>query len=146
MNLKDVCKVVSFLSELVEKDKTIEPASEASVHIVGTYLKHLGFDKLSENDVEYSHRHAVSFDRKEALNLIDELSLVVVVDTFKQDLTEAPSVLDESERIAVIDHHRKGADFIQDTVLSYSETFASSTSEIMVEIMSYLASDMAIFI
>lgn len=83
-------------------------------------------------------------NESEALNLIDEKSLVVVVDTFKQSLTEAPAVLDEAERIAVIDHHRKGADFIQNTVLSYSETFASSTSEIMVEIMSYLASNMAI--
>ena len=87
---------------------------------------------------EQEYRSAF-INESEALNLIDELSLVVVVDTFKQDLTEAPSVLDE-----VIDHHRKGADFIEDTVLSYSETFASSTSEIMVEIMSYLASDMSI--
>lgn len=92
---------------------------------------------------ESEYRNAI-INESEALNLVDDMSLVVVVDTFKQALTEAPSVLDEVERIAVIDHHRKGADFIQNTVLSYNETFASSTSEIMVEIMSYLASNMSI--
>ena len=80
----------------------------------------------------------------EALNLVDEDTLMVVVDTFKQALTEAPSVIDETERIAVIDHHRKGSDFIENTVLSYTETYASSTSEIMVEILSHLAPNMSV--
>ena len=71
MTLEDACKVVSFLSELVEKDGKIEPASETSVQIVGAYLKALGFDKVDDKDVDYSHRHAVSFDKKDALNLIE---------------------------------------------------------------------------
>lgn len=69
MNLKDACKVVSYLSELVEKDGAVEEASELSVQIVGAYLRALGFDKEDENDVDYKHRHAVSFDTKGALNL-----------------------------------------------------------------------------
>ncbi len=83
-------------------------------------------------------------NESEALNMIDEHTLVVVVDTFKQALTEAPNVLDEAERIVVIDHHRKGADFIENTVLTYNETYASSTSEIMVEILNYLAPNMSV--
>lgn len=71
MDLKDACKVVSYLSELVEQDGSIEPASELSVQIVGAYLRALGFDKFDEKDVDYSHRHAVSFDTKEALNLAE---------------------------------------------------------------------------
>ncbi|MBE7064337.1 MAG: diguanylate cyclase [Ruminococcaceae bacterium] len=97
----------------------------------------------SELMKEQEYRNAF-INESEALNLIDEMTLVVVADTFKKEITEAPAVLDEAERIAVIDHHRKGADYIQNTVLNYSETFASSTSEIMVEILSYLAPDMSI--
>lgn len=79
----------------------------------------------------------VFINTSDALNLLDDGTLVVVVDTYKQALTEAPKVLDYASRIAVIDHHRRGADFIKDTVLFYSETYASSTSELMVEILGY---------
>ena len=71
MNLEETCKVVSYLSELVEQDGSVEPASELSVQIVGAYLKALGFDKVDESQVDYSHRHAVSFDTKDALNLTE---------------------------------------------------------------------------
>jgi hypothetical protein len=71
MTLKEACKVVSFLSELVEKDGTVKPASETSVQIVGSYLKTLGFDKIDEKSKDYSHRHAVSLDKKQALYIDD---------------------------------------------------------------------------
>lgn len=83
-------------------------------------------------------------DTSYALNLIDEDALVVVVDTFKQSMTECPRLLDYASRVAVIDHHRRGADFIQNTVLYYSETYASSTSELMIEILSYMAPHISI--
>ena len=79
----------------------------------------------------------VFLNTSDALNLLDDSTLVVVVDTYKQGMTEAPKILDYAARVAVIDHHRRGADFIKDTVLFYSETYASSTSELMVEILGY---------
>ena len=72
-----------------------------------------------------------------ALNVIDDNSLVVVVDTYNQNLTECPKLLDYANRIALIDHHRRGFDFIKNTVLDYAETYASSTSELLVEILTY---------
>lgn len=86
----------------------------------------------------------VFVNTSDALNLIDDGTLAVVVDTYKQALTEAPKILDYASRVAVIDHHRRGADFIRDTVLFYSETYASSTSELMVEILDYYASSITI--
>jgi c-di-AMP phosphodiesterase-like protein len=86
----------------------------------------------------------VFVNTSDALNLMDDGTLVVVVDTYKQALTEAPKVLDYASRVAVIDHHRRGADFIRDTVLFYSETYASSTSELMVEILGYYASNITL--
>ncbi len=79
-----------------------------------------------------------------ALNLIDDNTLVVVVDTYRQGLTESPKVLDYAARIAVIDHHRRGADYIRDTVLDYSETYASSTSELLIEILTYFKPNLSI--
>ncbi len=86
----------------------------------------------------------VFINTSDALNLIDDGTLVVVVDTYKQALTESPKVLDYASRIAVIDHHRRGADFIRDTVLFYSETYASSTSELMVEILGYYTNNITL--
>lgn len=71
MDLKQACKVVSYLSELVEKDGAVEEASELSVQIVGAFLRNLGFEKEDENAVDFSHRHSVSFDTKRALDFED---------------------------------------------------------------------------
>ena len=59
-------------------------------------------------------------------------------------MTECPKLLDYASRVAVIDHHRRGADFIKDTVLFYSETYASSTSELMVEVLDYFTNNVRI--
>lgn len=101
--------------------------------------------------IEYAYNHLcengyedVFISTADALNIIGDNTLTVVVDTYKQGQTEAPKVLDYSSRIAVIDHHRRGADYIKDTVLFYSETYASSTCELMVEIIGYYAGSTSI--
>ena len=73
-----------------------------------------------------------------ALNLVDDDLLAVVVDTSRQAMTECPKLLDYAPRIAVIDHHRKASDYIKNTVLDYTESYASSTGELMIEVLQYL--------
>lgn len=73
-----------------------------------------------------------------ALNLVDDDTLAVVVDTSRQSMTECPKLLDYAPRIAVIDHHRKAADYLKETVLDYSESYASSTSELLIEVLQYM--------
>lgn len=73
-----------------------------------------------------------------ALNLVDDDTLAVVVDTSRQSMTECPKLLDYAPRIAVIDHHRKAADYLKDTVLDYSESYASSSGELMIEVLQYM--------
>lgn len=75
--------------------------------------------------------------RSEALEYMSRKTLLMVVDTHRAKFTEAPELLEHSEQVVVIDHHRKGADFIQDTVLTYQETYASSTCELVTEILQY---------
>ncbi len=75
---------------------------------------------------------------EQAIEAIDENTLVVVVDTHKPSLTECPELLDLTERVVLIDHHRRSTEFIDKAVLKYMEPYASSTSELVTEILQYM--------
>lgn len=75
--------------------------------------------------------------RHEALQMITEESLVVVCDTHKVSMVEEPRLL-QSNRLVVIDHHRRGEEFINDAVLVYLEPYASSTAELVTELLQYI--------
>lgn len=64
-------------------------------------------------------------------------TLLVVVDTHKPSLVVSPRLIDEVERTIVIDHHRRGEEFINDAVLVYMEPYASSTAELVTELLEY---------
>jgi c-di-AMP phosphodiesterase-like protein len=65
-------------------------------------------------------------------------TLLFVVDTQKHSLVEEPALLEVSNKIIVIDHHRKSTDFIQNALLTYHEPYASSASELITEILQYI--------
>jgi c-di-AMP phosphodiesterase-like protein len=75
--------------------------------------------------------------RDDALDRIDKDTLLVVVDTHRPSFTEAPELLERAERIVVFDHHRRGAESIENATLTYLEPFASSASELITEIVQY---------
>lgn len=64
-------------------------------------------------------------------------SLVMVLDNHRHDAVAAPQLLDGEARVIIIDHHRRGAGYIQNAEISYIEPSASSTSEMMTELISY---------
>lgn len=68
-------------------------------------------------------------------------TLLVIVDTHIGPRVEYPELLDRCKRIVVIDHHRKAANAIENTVLTYMEPYASSACELVTEIMQYAGSD-----
>ena len=74
----------------------------------------------------------------EALNRAGRNSLVIVVDTHKQDFTDCPELLDKTDKVMVIDHHRKSVDFIEDTVMFYHMPNSSSASEMVTELAQYV--------
>ena len=76
---------------------------------------------------------------EEAKNLISSNSLMIMVDNHKPSFTESPELLDLVTKVVVIDHHRRGAEFVIDPVLTYLEPYASSTSELVTEILSYMS-------
>lgn len=65
-------------------------------------------------------------------------TLLVVVDTHRPSFTECPELLKMTDNIVVIDHHRRGTEFIENTVLNYHETYVSSTSELVTELLYYM--------
>lgn len=75
----------------------------------------------------------------EASEIIDKNSLMIVVDNHKPSFTEAPNLLEMVDKVVVIDHHRRGAEFIKDPVLTYLEPYASSSSELVTEVLSYMS-------
>lgn len=75
---------------------------------------------------------------EEALELVDENTVVVVVDTHKPSLTECSELIDACDRIVLIDHHRRSTEFIEKAILKYLEPYASSTAELITEILQYM--------
>ncbi len=69
---------------------------------------------------------------------VDSDTLVVVCDVHRPDLVAAPEALKKAKRRVVIDHHRRGSDFIESPLLTYLEPAASSTSELVTELLQYL--------
>ncbi len=76
----------------------------------------------------------------EAHNKVGHNTLVIVVDTHKQDFTDCPELIDKADKIMVIDHHRKSVDFIENTVMFYHMPNSSSASEMVTEIAQYVDS------
>ena len=73
-----------------------------------------------------------------ALDVVNEKTLCVVVDTYRRVLVESPEVMDRCGAVVVIDHHRKAEGFIEDVVLLCHEPYASSTSELVTELLQYV--------
>jgi len=78
---------------------------------------------------------------QQALEAIDPLSIVVVVDVNRPSHTECPSLLDKAKQIVVLDHHRQSSEVIMNPSLSYIETAASSACEVIAEIIQYIGED-----
>ena len=65
-------------------------------------------------------------------------TLLVVVDTNRPDMVESPQLLESSNRVAVIDHHRRAASYIENAAFSFHEPYASSACELVTELLQYL--------
>ena len=74
---------------------------------------------------------------EQAMEMADNRSVVVVVDTNRPNYTECPGLLGKSKTIVVFDHHRQSSEVIENAVLSYIETYASSTCEMVAEVLQY---------
>lgn len=76
---------------------------------------------------------------EKAISLAKQDNLVIVVDTHKTVLTQCPELISICEKTVVIDHHRKMEGYIENPVLAYTESYASSASEMVTEILQFMS-------
>ena len=94
------------------------------------------------NNSEYEPSMFITSDQ--ARDLVDNNTVVVVVDTNKPSYTECQDLLYMTKTVVVLDHHRRGSEVIENAVLSYVEPYASSACEMVAEILQYFSDDLRI--
>lgn len=87
------------------------------------------------------YKNNVFISNKKAIQFCDKDTLVIVADVYRKEITQCPKILENCSDIVVFDHHRKSSDHITGEVLVYHDSSASSTSELITEMMMYLKSN-----
>ncbi len=116
--------------------KTLEKPAFIVSETAGTSLDSFIMD-ISQIE-EYKD---VLVKKEKALDLITQESLLVIVDTDKKNYVDAPELLDKTDKIAIIDHHRRGTDYIENSMLTFHEVYASSACELVTELIEYSEKD-----
>ncbi len=93
---------------------------------------------------EQGYDSNVIIDKNTALANVTSNTLLVVVDTHKRSYVEVPELLEKTEKIVVIDHHRKSEDFIDNAILTFHEAYASSAAELVTEIVEYASKEVVL--
>lgn len=108
-----------------------------------------GYIVLNENDIDSGIQKLMAevklkgelwqrfISSEEALEIATDHSLLVVVDTHKPSMVIDQRLLNKLDNVVVIDHHRRGEEFIDNPVMVYMEPYASSTSELVTELLEY---------
>jgi c-di-AMP phosphodiesterase-like protein len=86
----------------------------------------------------------VLISSQQAENIINKQSMLVVTDTQTGSFTTAPRLLSETDTVVVIDHHVRGAGYIDDSTLMLHEPYASSACEMVTEITQYFGDDLTL--
>lgn len=97
----------------------------------------VSIQRLMEEVATYKDLNDAFVEPDQALQLRNAKTLFVVVDTHKASLVAEPKLLQQTSRVVIIDHHRRGEEFLGDSTLIYMEPYASSTCELVTELLQY---------
>ena len=117
--------------------KTFGKKAHIVVNEVTTSIKPLMESLLDTTEYEED----LFVNNNQATELIDENTVLIVVDVNKPSYTECRELIDLSSSIVVLDHHRQSTEQIENATLSYIEPYASSASEMIAEILQYISDD-----
>lgn len=92
------------------------------------------FNESIEKEEEYED---TMINKEVALENIDEDTLLIIVDTHKKSYVESPEILEKANKVVIIDHHRRSADYIENATLTFQEVYASSAAELVTELLQY---------
>lgn len=110
--------------------KTLEKEAKIVANVETPSIKDL-YESIKEQYQE------VFISSETALAQVDSGTLIIVVDTHKKTYVESPELLTKTNKIVIIDHHRRSADFIDNSILTFQEVYASSAAELVTEIIQY---------
>ncbi len=117
---------------------------EKKVHIVlsdsGTSLQ--PFVDMFHNNPDYDDDLIIN--GQQAIEMVGNNAVLVVVDVNKPSITDCPELLRLCKSIVVFDHHRQGTEVIENATLSYVEAYASSTCEMVSEMLQYIGENIKI--
>lgn len=91
-------------------------------------------DRFNTNDYE----NDMIIDNEQALEIVDDSTVLVIVDVNRGSYTECPELIDKAQSVVVIDHHCQAGDSIDNAMLFYIEPYASSACEMVAEISQYI--------
>lgn len=114
--------------------KELDKKAYVVVNEINTSLRPI-YDSFANNP---NYEENMFLTSAQAMELVDQHTLVVVVDVNKPSYTDCPEILRMSSNVVVIDHHRQGSENISKAVLSYIEPYASSACEMVAEILQYI--------
>lgn len=96
--------------------------------------------EMFQNKEDYPQDMIVN--NAQALEMVGNNAVLVVVDVNKPSITECPDLLKRCKSVVVLDHHRQGSEIIENATLSYVEAYASSACEMVSEILQYISDTM----
>ncbi len=100
-----------------------------------------GLDSFIENAKQEEEYKKAIIGKQEAIEKTTPETLLVVVDTHKTSYVEVPELLEKTNKIVIIDHHRRSTDFIENAILTFHEVYASSACELVTELIEYSEND-----
>lgn len=120
---------VGMASVIKQLGKPCSIVLDDDISAIEYYLNELKRDSKYANLVETSE------DVKKEM---DDEALFIIVDVHNRNYVNNLKLVEQAKRKVIIDHHRRSADIIEDTLLNYIEVYASSTSEMVTEIIQYM--------
>lgn len=121
LGMKAICDALHKESYIIFESKQTEKKTRSAL----TSL-------FSKDELE-----KIVLSNKAAIDKVNPSTLVIVVDVSRPSITMCPKILELTDKVVVIDHHRRAEDFIYNPVFSYVEPSASSTCEIISEFIKY---------
>lgn len=114
--------------------KSLGKKSQIVINEITTSLRPM--IELFLSDTEYEEDLFIKSE--DAINAVTKDTVVIVVDVNRPSRTECPEILSMCKSVVVLDHHRQTGEVVDNAVLSYIEPFASSSCEMVAEILQYI--------
>lgn len=121
LGVKTICNFLNVESRVIYDPKRAERKTRAA------FASQFDREKISK----------MICSPKAALDMVDENTLVIVVDVSVPRLTFCPKLLEKTNNIIILDHHRRANDFIENNIFYYIDPSASSASEIIAQMIKY---------